>query len=164
MLQELEIHDFAIIEQLNVTFHDQMTVLTGETGAGKSIIIDALGLLAGGRGRSEFIRKGASKAVLRGLFVVPTNATAVQELTDRGIPVSDGEILLERDLTRTGRNVCRVNGTLVNLATLRAVGERLIDIHGQNEHQELMRPETHLGLLDEYARETRQLRERYQAA
>ncbi|WP_283581965.1 DNA repair protein RecN [Ligilactobacillus hohenheimensis] len=164
MLQELEIHDFAIIEQLNVTFHDQMTVLTGETGAGKSIIIDALGLLAGGRGRSEFIRKGASKAVLRGLFVVPTNATAVQELTDRGIPVSDGEILLERDLTRTGRNVCRVNGTLVNLATLRAVGERLIDIHGQNEHQELMRPETHLGLLDEYARETRQLREQYQAA
>ncbi|MFK5676377.1 DNA repair protein RecN [Ligilactobacillus sp. LYQ60] len=163
MLQELEIHDFAIIEQLNVTFYDQMTVLTGETGAGKSIIIDALGLLAGGRGLSEFIRKGAQRAVLRGLFVVPVDAPVVQELTDRGISVNDGEILLERNLTRAGRNVCRVNGTLVNLATLRAVGERLIDIHGQNEHQELMRPETHLGLLDEYAQETHTLRERYQA-
>ena len=127
-----------------------MTVLTGETGAGKSIIIDALGLLAGGRGSVDFIRKGAAKAVLQGQFVLPASAPVFQILDDLGIDHEDQTLILQRDLYQAGRNVCRINGVLVNLTSLRKVGEMLIDIHGQNEHQSLMRPETHLSLLDEY--------------
>lgn len=150
MLQELRIKDFAIIEEENIDFQSGMTVLTGETGAGKSIIIDALGLLAGGRGSVDFIRKGASKAVLQGQFTLPQDAPVFKILDELGIDHEDQTLILQRDLYLAGRNVCRVNGVLVNLASLRKVGEMLIDIHGQNEHQSLMRPETHLSLLDEY--------------
>lgn len=150
MLQELDIRDFAIIEKLNIAFQSGMTVLTGETGAGKSIIIDAVGVLAGGRGSQEFIRKGASKMRLQGLFHLPDNAATFAVLDHYGIEHADDDILLQRDLYRTGRNVCRVNGQLVNTTTLKEIGETIVDIHGQNEHQELMHPEKHLALLDEF--------------
>ncbi|HJD08238.1 MAG TPA: AAA family ATPase, partial [Candidatus Ligilactobacillus faecavium] len=164
MLQELRIKDFAIIEEADIDFQAGMTVLTGETGAGKSIIIDALGLLAGGRGSVDFIRKGASKAVLQGQFVLPTSAPVFQILDDLGIDHEDQTLILQRDLYQAGRNVCRINGVLVNLTSLRKVGEMLIDIHGQNEHQSLMRPETHLSLLDEYDHHLRDELRRYQDA
>lgn len=150
MLQELRIKDFAIIEEANIDFQDGMTVLTGETGAGKSIIIDALGLLAGGRGSVEFIRKDANKAVLQGQFALPQSTDVFKMLDDLDIDYDDQTLILQRDLYQTGRNVCRINGVLVNLTTLRKIGEMLIDIHGQNEHQSLMKPEKHLGMLDEY--------------
>ncbi len=144
------IRDFAIIDQLTVDFGTNMTVLTGETGAGKSIIIDALGLLAGGRGSSDFIRKGANKSLLQGQFTIP-KATRTYELLDEfGIECEDDILILQRDIYRSGKNVCRINGVLVNLGTLRQVGQTLIDIHGQNEHQELMDPERHLALVDNY--------------
>lgn len=148
MLQELTIRDFAIIERMDLDFQEGMTVLTGETGAGKSIIIDALGLLAGGRGSADFIRKGENKAMIQGLFAVPEDARTNAVLGELGIEVESDGLILQRDLYRSGRNICRINGTLVNLASLRRVGETLIDIHGQNEHQELMHPDTHIHLLD----------------
>lgn len=164
MLQELSIKDFAIIEKTDIDFQAKMTVLTGETGAGKSIIIDALGLLAGGRGSADFIRKGTSKACLQGQFVLPKNAPLFNLLDQFGIDHEDETLILQRDLYKTGRNVCRINGTLVNLTTLRQVGEMLIDIHGQNEHQSLMQPETHLELLDEYDHSLKKDIESYQVA
>ena len=162
MLQDLSIKDFAIIDEIQISFQPKMTVLTGETGAGKSIIIDALGLLAGGRGSTEFIRKGEKKAVIQGLFTLPREANTYNILEEYGIDSEDGQIILQRDLYRGGRNICRINGMMVNLATLRKVGETLIDIHGQNEHQELMKPENHIDLLDEYDKKTSQLRNQYQ--
>lgn len=162
MLQELSIKDFAIIDEIQISFQPKMTVLTGETGAGKSIIIDALGLLAGGRGSTEFIRKGEKKAVIQGLFTLPREANTYNILEEYGIDSEDGQIILQRDLYRGGRNICRINGMMVNLATLRKVGETLIDIHGQNEHQELMKPENYIDLLDEYDKKTSQLRNQYQ--
>lgn len=162
MLQELSIKDFAIIDEIQISFQPKMTVLTGETGAGKSIIIDALGLLAGGRGSTEFIRKGEKKAVIQGLFTLPREANTYNILEEYGIDSEDGQIILQRDLYRGGRNICRINGMMVNLATLRKIGETLIDIHGQNEHQELMKPENHIDLLDEYDKKTSELRNQYQ--
>lgn len=151
MLQELVIHDFAIIEALKIDFNDGMTVLTGETGAGKSIIIDAVGLLAGGRGSADFIRTGAKKCTLEGIFIVDDVTMIREKLADFGIPQDDDTVLLQRDINKNGRSVCRINGHLVNTTILKRIGEMLVDIHGQNEHQELMFSEKHLGLLDHFA-------------
>ncbi|GEL88890.1 MULTISPECIES: DNA repair protein RecN [Pediococcus] len=152
MLQELSIRNFAIIEKLNIEFNSGMTVLTGETGAGKSIIIDAVGLLAGGRGSVDFIRKGTKKAVLQGMFSMDKNPDTLALLDQYGIEHADPTLILQREIQASGRNVCRINGSLVNTTILKKIGETLIDIHGQNEHQELMQPEKHLGMLDEFAR------------
>ncbi|WP_125605555.1 DNA repair protein RecN [Lapidilactobacillus bayanensis] len=154
MLANLVIHDFAIIEHLEVNFEQGMTVLSGETGAGKSIIIDALGLLVGGRGSSDFIRTGTKKTDVQGLFVVQDNPQLLATLTENDIELDGQNILLERELSHNGRNVCRVNNKIVTTAILRKVGEQLVDIHGQNEHQELMRAEQHLHILDQYGRTT----------
>ncbi|WP_137626594.1 DNA repair protein RecN [Lactiplantibacillus pingfangensis] len=151
MLQELSITNFAIIEQLDIAFENGMTVLTGETGAGKSIIIDAVGLLAGGRGSQEFIRTGADKAVLQGMFILPADGVTAHMLDEAGIDHADNTVILQREIAKSGRNTCRINGMLVNTTTLKRIGETIVDIHGQNEHQELMQPEKHLGLLDEFA-------------
>ncbi|WP_407372235.1 DNA repair protein RecN [Carnobacterium sp.] len=150
MLQELTIKDFAIIQDLNLSFNRGMTVLTGETGAGKSIIIDAVGLLAGGRGSSEFIRHGATKCVLEALFSLEGNSTTNKLLKDYDIDSEEDSVIIQRDIHRSGKNVCRINGRLVTIATLRLIGESIIDIHGQNEHQELMNPERHLNMLDHF--------------
>ncbi|MFC6165194.1 DNA repair protein RecN [Lactiplantibacillus dongliensis] len=151
MLQELSITNFAIIEHLDIAFENGMTVLTGETGAGKSIIIDAVGLLAGGRGSQEFIRTGADKAVLQGMFILPADGVTAQLLDEAGIDHADNTVILQREIAKSGRNTCRINGMLVNTTTLKRIGETIVDIHGQNEHQELMQPDKHLGLLDEFA-------------
>lgn len=162
MLQELTIKNFAIIHDLNLSFESGMTVLTGETGAGKSIIIDAVGLLAGGRGSNEFIRHGESKCVLEGLFSIEDNQTTYELLSSYDIEMEDGTLIIQRDIHRNGKNVCRINGRLVNIATLRLIGETIIDIHGQNEHQELMNPERHLAMLDQFGdKELHQLKAAY---
>lgn len=152
MLQELTIDNLAIIDHLSLEFGNQMTVLTGETGAGKSIIIDAVSLLAGSRGSQEFIRRGADKLNLQGQFSIPTNNSTFVSLLDQlGINHEDDNLIIQREIHRSGRNTIRVNGNLVNAATLRQIGAFLVDIQGQNEHQLLMQPEQHLKLLDEYA-------------
>ena len=163
MLQELTIKDFAIIQDLNLSFNRGMTVLTGETGAGKSIIIDAVGLLAGGRGSSEFIRHGATKCVLEALFSLEENSTTYKLLKDYDIDSEEDSVIIQRDIHRSGKNVCRINGRLVTIATLRLIGESIIDIHGQNEHQELMNPERHLNMLDHFGdQKLIQLKKSYQ--
>ena len=165
MLQELSIQNFAIIPKLNISFQPGMTVLTGETGAGKSIIIDAVGLLTGGRGSQDFIREGADKAVLQGLIDVEPGQPITQLLDELGIPLEDNQLLIHRELHKSGRIVIRVNGSLVNATTLKEIGQHLVDIHGQNEHQELMQVERHLSLLDEYGKKTiGPVLEKYRAA
>ncbi|WP_268913025.1 DNA repair protein RecN [Lentilactobacillus sp. SPB1-3] len=150
MLLELSITDFAIIEHLDVDFQSGMTVLTGETGAGKSIIIDAVSLLAGSRGSKDFIRTGAKKAIIAGNFVLDESNPTYGLLDDLEIDHDDGSVVIERELFESGRNSCRVNGRLVNISTLRRIGETIVDIQGQNDHQELMNPERHISLLDEF--------------
>ncbi|MGJ6230780.1 DNA repair protein RecN [Listeria monocytogenes] len=152
MLQEMTIKNFAIIESLSLTFQKGMTVLTGETGAGKSIIIDALGLLVGGRGSADFIRHGEERLELQGLFALAEDNLACRNaLIENGIDASDDMVVLERSLFRSGKNSCRINGKLVTTVLLRQIGSKLIDIHSQHEHQELMNEEFHLSLLDRFA-------------
>ncbi|MFA1821585.1 DNA repair protein RecN [Virgibacillus oceani] len=149
MLTELSIQDFAIIDKLSITFQNGLTVLTGETGAGKSIIIDAVQLLAGGRGSVEFVRHGCEKAEIQGLFTTEDHNHPVYEIgRTYGIDISDGQIILRRVVTAGGKSICRVNGKLVTLAILREFGRTLIDIHSQHETQSLMNPESHIELLD----------------
>lgn len=151
MLQELTIDNLAIIKHLTLDFASQMTVLTGETGAGKSIIIDAVGLLAGGRGSQEYIRRGEDKLSLQGQFAIPADPAMDDLLDSMGIDHEDGMLIISREIHRNGRNIIRVNGELINTTMLRKIGAHLVDIQGQNEHQRLMQPETHLGMLDQFA-------------
>lgn len=151
MLTELSIKNFAIIEALTISFEKGLTVLTGETGAGKSIIIDAIHLLVGGRGSSEYVRHGESKAEIEGLFVIEDEThPCYKKAVDFGIDIEDGMIVLRRDISRTGKSICRINGKLVTISTLREFGGTIVDIHGQHEHQELMDDTMHLSLLDQF--------------
>lgn len=151
MLTELSIRDFAIIDEISINFNEGLTVLTGETGAGKSIIIDAIQLLAGGRGSVEFVRHGTKRAEIEGLFFIPNKKHAIYHVGKQfGIEISDEQVVLERIITVSGKSICRVNSKLVTLAILREFGKTLIDIHSQHETQSLMDPEHHLDLLDMY--------------
>lgn len=150
MLQELSVKNFAIISSLQLEFQMGMTVLTGETGAGKSIIIDAMELLTGGRGSSDYIRQGANKCTLEGLFSMPKSQELKQLLEELGIETEEDSLVIQRDISASGKNVCRVNGRIVNITNLKRIGEYLVDIHGQNEHQELMQSERHIDMLDEF--------------
>lgn len=154
MLTELSIRNFAIIDALSISLEKGLTVLTGETGAGKSIIIDAIHLLVGGRGSAEFIRHGESKAEIEGLFIIDEEKHPVYEkMQEIGIDITDGMVVLRRDIALSGKSACRVNGKLVTIAILREIGRTLIDIHGQHEHQELMDDRLHLPLLDQFGGE-----------
>ena len=151
MLLELSIRNFAIIESQTLSLDKGLTVLTGETGAGKSIIIDAVQLLAGGRGSSEFIRHGEEKAELEGLFQLPNSShPAIEKAKEFGIEAEENTIIIRRDMYTSGKSICRINGKMVTISTLREVGRKLIDIHGQHEHQELMDPDFHLPILDQF--------------
>jgi DNA repair protein RecN (Recombination protein N) len=154
LLAELSIKNFAIIESLSLSFEKGLTVLTGETGAGKSIIIDAIHLLIGGRGSAEFVRYGETKAEIEGLFLLEDeDHPCYAKCAELGIDISDGMIVLRREITVNGKSVCRVNGKLVTISTLREIGATLVDIHGQHEHQELLDESKHLMLLDQYGGE-----------
>ena len=149
MLLEISIKNFAIIEAISLNFEKGMTVLTGETGAGKSIIIDAMNLMLGARATTDIIRHGAPKAEIEGLFSVE-NSRLLQELFDeQGLELGD-EIIIRREILQNGRSVSRVNGQMVNLSVLRAIGQHLVDIHGQHDQEELMRPQLHIQMLDEF--------------
>ncbi|WP_102345650.1 DNA repair protein RecN [Bacillus sp. Marseille-P3661] len=151
MLAELSIKNFAIIESLSISFQKGLTVLSGETGAGKSIIIDAISLVVGGRGSSEFVRYGCSKAEIEALFLLDDDKhTSIKKAEELGIDISDGMLVVRRDILTSGKSVCRINGKLVTLGILREVGRTLIDIHGQHEHQDLMNEDRHLSLIDDY--------------
>ncbi|MEH7095143.1 DNA repair protein RecN [Neobacillus vireti] len=154
MLAELSIKNFAIIENLSISFEKGLTVLTGETGAGKSIIIDAIHLIVGGRGSAEFVRHGEERAVIEGLFQIDDlNHPVISKAFEFGIEIEEGMVILRRDIARTGKSVCRINGKLVTISILREIGSTLVDIHGQHEHQELMDETRHLTLLDQFGAE-----------
>ncbi|MCP4357265.1 MAG: DNA repair protein RecN [Chloroflexi bacterium] len=156
MLTELSIRHFAIIDNLTIAFNRGFNVLTGETGAGKSIILDGMTLLLGGRADTAMIRTGASEAYVEATFRLSTRLqTAVNPiLRQEGLDEegNEKELLLARELRANGRNICRVNGRTVTLSLLRQIAEPLIDIHGQGDHLSLLKPRSHLPLLDSYAR------------
>ncbi|MCU9600309.1 DNA repair protein RecN [Pallidibacillus thermolactis] len=150
MLAELAIKNIAIIESVTVSFQKGFTVLTGETGAGKSIIIDSIHLLVGGRGSSDFVRHGADKAEIEGLFLIEGDHPAIAKCSEFGIEIEEGMLLLKRDIYPSGKSVCRVNGKLVTITILREIGRTLVDIHGQHDNQEMLDEKSHLRLLDEF--------------
>ncbi|MCM3738779.1 DNA repair protein RecN [Oceanobacillus luteolus] len=151
MLTELSIQNFAIIDEISITFNEGLTVLSGETGAGKSIIIDAIQLLAGGRGSVDYVRHKSNKAEIEGLFTIESESHPIYDIGKQfGIEISDEQVVLERTITKSGKSICRVNGKLVTLAILREFGKTLIDIHSQHETQSLMDGDNHIQLLDLY--------------
>ena len=147
MLKEIKIQNFAIIENLLVNFETGLNVLTGETGAGKSIIIDALNLLLGGRADTDSIRSGETTALVEGVFQVSNEDTLamVQEI---GIEIVDGELHIKRQISNSGKNRCFLNDSQITVSTLAKIGNRLVDLHGQHDHQTLLHPEIHIDLLD----------------
>jgi len=150
MLNDLRIRNFAIIEELDVAFESGFNVLTGETGAGKSIIIDAVNLLLGERARTDQVRTGCEEAVVEGLFDVVALPWVQQALEQESLPAAE-ELLLRRVVLRSGKSRAYVNGTLVTLGQLQAVTRGLVQIFGQHEHQQLQRSEGHLQMLDHFA-------------
>jgi DNA repair protein RecN (Recombination protein N) len=154
MLTDLRIRDFAIIDDLGLEFGPGFIAFTGETGAGKSIIIDAVELLLGGRAESSMVRSGASAALIEGVFRLDEAvADEVRAILEREGLLDDPAFLtLGREVRSEGRNVCRVNGRSVGLALLRELGDFLVDVHGQSEHLSLLRVREHLNLLDRHAR------------
>lgn len=152
MLVELDIKNFAIIKSLKVRFQEKMTVIIGETGAGKSIIIDAVSLLMGGRGQKEMIRSGENKAVITGLFELDDQKEKIAQLCDQyGLPHDDDQLVISRELAVKGRNVVRINGQLTTINVLRDLGHYLVDIHGQHDQQILMDQDRQIDLVDNYA-------------
>lgn len=151
MLESLNIRNFALIEDLSIDFGRGFNVLSGETGAGKSIIIGALGLILGGKSSSEMVRTGADMASIEGLFSVSPDSPPVQLLAATGIDTPSGELVIRRTVSADGKSRCFVNGVLSNMTVLSELGALLVDIHGQHENQSLLRISLHLGLLDEFA-------------
>ena len=161
MLLEISIKNFAIIEEVSLHFEQGMTILTGETGAGKSIIIDAMNMMLGSRATTDVIRHGASKAEIEGLFSLENSRSLKPIFEEQGLELTD-ELIIRREILQNGRSVSRVNGQLVNLSVLKAIGQHLVDIHGQHDQEELMRPQLHIAMLDEFGdQEFLTLRDRY---
>ncbi len=154
MLEELHIQNFAIIDHLDLTFAPGLNVISGETGAGKSIIIDAVDLLLGGKADATFVRTGSDRAIIEGVFALSDSAQSVigpmlerEELLD-----GDGTtVTLMREVRTNGRSTARVNGVTVNIDVLVELGDLLVDIHGQSEHLSLFKPKAHVELIDRFA-------------
>lgn len=164
MLLELRVSNLALIDHVELTFQPGLNVLTGETGAGKSILIHAIGLLLGERGAAEEVGLGKRAATVEGLFDISGHPSSQHALRELGIPVEeDGMVVLSRrEITADGRSRCRINGRLATVTMLRDIGRHLVDLHGQHEHQSLLRVETHLDFLDAFGGDACQsLREQY---
>lgn len=163
MLQNLSIKQFAIIDELEIQFSDGLTVLSGETGAGKSIIIDAIGQLIGMRASSDFVRHGEKKAIIEGIFDIDNSIEAISILSELGIDIDEDFLLVKREIFSSGKSICRLNNQTVTLQDLRKVMQELLDIHGQHETQSLLKQKYHLKLLDDYAEDKYlKLKEQYQ--
>lgn len=155
MLVEISIRNFALIDNVHLNLSAGLNVLTGETGAGKSIIIDAVELALGGRASADAVRTGADKATVDVVFDVMGTPEVGRLVSELGLgDASDPTLVISREVPADGRATCRVNGRTVNLATLRDISERLIDIHGQHEHQSLLKPERHVDLLDAFGQDS----------
>ncbi|MFB3055889.1 MAG: DNA repair protein RecN, partial [Ignavibacteriaceae bacterium] len=149
MIKTLEVKDYALIDQINVEFGKGLNIITGETGAGKSILIDAMGLLLGERASTEVVRKGANKSIVEGIFDVEGNHKVKNLLGENKID-DYPELILRREISLKGANRCFVNDTPVSLSFIKEIGNLLVDLHGQHEHQSLLHTETHIDYLDEF--------------
>ncbi|MFH1860338.1 MAG: DNA repair protein RecN [bacterium] len=149
MLTQLYIENFILVEQLTIDFKSGLNIFTGETGAGKTIIISALNAVLGERVTVDLIRTGEEKAIITGLFTVDTPSVH-EMLKEAGIPFEGDELLLQREIQQNGKHICRINGRLSTLSMLSIVGRSLIDIHGQHQHQSLLSPQVQLHLLDRF--------------
>lgn len=149
MLLQLGIQNIALIDKLNLEIAPGLNVLTGETGAGKSIIIDSINAVLGERVNKDLIRNGKEKAFIEAVFECE-NTYVNDILQQLGIEVEDGNIIISREISISGKNTCRINGRLVNVSVLKQVGELLLDIHGQHDNQSLLKTETHIELLDAF--------------
>ncbi len=153
MLRNLVVNDYTLIDHLAVDFHPGLNVITGETGAGKSIVIDALTLVLGNRGNKTNIRDGKNKMTVQGLFDISEQPDLIKKCQEYGIPMEEGQLILIREMDDRGRNICRANGLIITVAQLKTIGDVLIDIHGQHEHQSLFKRENHRQLLDAFGGE-----------
>ncbi|MDD8016807.1 MAG: DNA repair protein RecN [Bacteroidota bacterium] len=149
MLKTLLIKNYALIEEISVEFSRGLTIITGETGAGKSILIDALGLLLGERASTEMIRTGAEKAIVEGVFDVQGNDRMKEILRNNESDASD-DMVVRREINSKGQSRCFVNDSPVSVSLLKEIGDVLVDLHGQHEHQSLLRAETHIDFLDDF--------------
>ncbi|MCU0415513.1 MAG: AAA family ATPase [Ignavibacteriaceae bacterium] len=149
MLKSFEVKDYALIEHISVEFGSGLNIITGETGAGKSILIDAMSLLLGERASTEVIRKGAQKSFVEGIFYVKGNKKVKSFLEENDVDFNE-ELFIRREISLKGSNRCFINDTPVNLNLVKDVGNLLVDLHGQHEHQSLLRNETHIDYLDEF--------------
>ena len=149
MLNQLSVRNVAVIDKLDINLHDGVSVLTGETGAGKSIIIDSINMILGDRANKELVRYGTDKAVVQAVFDAPKSVINILEEND--IDVEDGTVIITRQVTKEGKSVARINGMVVTLNILREISDRLINIHGQHDNQALLTPIRHITFLDAYA-------------
>ena len=149
MLKTLSIRNYALIEELSVEFSSGLVIITGETGSGKSIIIGALGLILGARASADVVRKGADRAVIEGTFQIAGNRKLRHILDDNGLPASD-ELIVRREISSKGQSRCFIADSPATLALQKQVGELLVDLHGQHEHQSLLRVDTHIAMLDDF--------------
>ena len=150
MLRSLSIRNFAIIDRLDLTFGDGFNVLTGETGAGKSIIMDALNLVLGGRSGSEMVRGGAKHASIDAAFDVGGSPELLTVLAEMGLDAEDDLLLISREVAASGKSSARLGGRPVTIAQLREIGDWLVDLHGQHEHQSLLAAPRHIDILDDW--------------
>jgi DNA repair protein RecN (Recombination protein N) len=150
MLSELRIKNFAIIETLTLPLSAGLNVLSGETGAGKSIIVGALGLLLGERANADVIRTGADRATVEGVFDAEDRPEVLAQLDARGIETDDGQVVLQREVASTGRGRAWINGTTVTATVLAEIGRLLVNLHGQHEAQTLLDPEAQRRILDAF--------------
>ena len=150
MLRVLSIENFALIHHLEVEFENGLNLITGETGSGKSILVDSVALLVGERASQEMVREGFDRASVEGIFNLDSNNPACDRLLYAGIPVSDGEVVVRREITRSGSNKIYINGHLSTLGFLSEIGSLVADIHGQHDQQALLTPTTHLSNLDAF--------------
>ncbi len=150
MIKSLEIKDYALIEHIQIEFFNGLNIITGETGAGKSILIEAMGLLLGERASSEVVRKGANKSFVEGIFDVSDNLLVKNVLDENEIEFQN-ELIIRREISQKGSNRCFVNDSPVALNVIKQLGDILVDLHGQHEHQSLLRTETHIDFLDNYS-------------
>src|SRR6202165_1104472 len=151
MLRELAIRNLAVLEEARVVFAPGLNVLTGETGAGKSIVIDALLLVRGARAQPDLIRTGAESASVEAVFAVPAPGPVAAALDEAGHAAPDGQLVVKRELARSGRHRVFVNDSAPTVALLERLGDLLVEIHGQHEHQRLMEPVRQLDVLDRFA-------------
>lgn len=151
MLLELVVQNFALLDQVEVEFSPGLNVLTGETGAGKSLLMGALSLVLGGRAQGEVVRRGADRASIQARFQLPQPIPVQLQAQLTQVGLEEEELILSREISADGRNKCRIGSTLVTVGTLATIGQLLVDIHGQHAHQSLLDPKTHLFWLDDFA-------------